>query len=270
MKLKKVDPKRIKVPETRVTSYFSEEAMEAFKSSIKEAGIQQPILCTKVGEDLFLVDGLHRLQEALRLGIATVDVAIQEGEEADVYLRNLYLDHLRGKTKVSEMVNVLGLLYHLYGFDSEKIAERTGLPRDYVEKIILISEASPQVRQALDDEKIGVGHAFELARLRDHILEEELLAQLLAYHWTLKDFKEHIKNVLELRSQAPEIEATRAVRETAKVKCHYCEAELEPSQVACPITCPSCYGILFGAIKEAQREAERVASAKAEPPGAPE
>jgi len=65
MKLRKVDPKSIKVPEVRVTAQFDEDLYEQFKSSIKEVGQITPPICYEVDRELILCDGLHRLQEAI-------------------------------------------------------------------------------------------------------------------------------------------------------------------------------------------------------------
>ncbi len=140
MKLRRVDPKTIKVPEVRVTAQFDEETLAMFRSSVREMGIQAPIICCQVEEELVLVDGLHRLTEAINNNLPRIDVAVTEGGMVDVLTKNLFLDHMRGKTPASEMVKVIGALWKEYNLDSEAIAAKTGMTRDYVEKLQLISE----------------------------------------------------------------------------------------------------------------------------------
>ena len=64
MKLKKVDPGTIKVPEVRVTAQFDDELLTQFKDSLDAIGQIAPIIVYQVGEELVLCDGLHRLDEA--------------------------------------------------------------------------------------------------------------------------------------------------------------------------------------------------------------
>jgi len=45
MKLRKVDPHQIKVPEVRVTAQFDEELYAQFKESIKAVGQITPPIC---------------------------------------------------------------------------------------------------------------------------------------------------------------------------------------------------------------------------------
>ena len=141
MKLRRVKPEEIRVPELRVRARFDQEVWQQFQNSVKEAGIVSPVIVCQVGEDLVLVDGAHRLEEAVKLGLPTVDAVVFEGDMVDVLTKNLFLDHTRGKTPVSEMVKVIGALSTEFNLDSDQIQEKTGLTRDYIEKLVKISLA---------------------------------------------------------------------------------------------------------------------------------
>ncbi|MBA7560960.1 hypothetical protein ES708_02594 [subsurface metagenome] len=242
MKLRKVEPASIQIPEVRVTARFDDEIWAEFQNSIKEIGAIAPIICCLVGEELVLVDGLHRLVEAQRNGTQMVDVAVVEGDMVDVLTKNLFLDHMRGRTPVSEMVNVIESLWKEYGLDSEKIAERTGMTRDYVEKLQLLSELTPLCREALDEGRIGVGHAEALTKIKDPVRQETVLAQQLLYQWPIKELVSYIKDVLELVESQPEREAAKEARGPVKVKCSYCGEEYDPAELAAPVTCRYCSG----------------------------
>jgi len=211
MKLRKVKPDLIKVPEVRVTARFDDETWAQFQASIKEMGAVAPIICCLVDEEFVLVDGLHRLIEAQRNGAETVAVAVIEGDMVDVLTKNIFLDHLRGKTPVSEMVDVIEALWKEYGLDSEKIAAKTGMTRDYVEKLQLISELTPLCREALDQGRIGVGHAVALTKIKDPNRQEVVLQQQELYRWSVKELEAHIKETLAL------VEAQAGIRAEAAV-----------------------------------------------------
>ena len=130
MDLRRVNPHDIVVPEVRVTAQFDEELYERFKESIKAVGQITPPICYEVKEELVLCDGLHRLQEAINNGEPEISVVVIPGDMVDVLTKNIFLDHLRGKTPVSEMIKVLKTLYEDYHLDPDQIAERTGLKRD--------------------------------------------------------------------------------------------------------------------------------------------
>jgi ParB/RepB/Spo0J family partition protein len=256
MKLRQVSPDKIRIPEVRVTARFDPETWQQFQQSMDKVGSIAPIICCEVEGELVLVDGLHRLIEAKRTGRTPIDVAVVPGDMVDVLTKNIFLDHLRGKTPVSEMVKVIETLWKEYDLNSEQIAEKTGMTRDYVEKLQRIAELTPYCRAALDEDRIKVGHAVELARIKDPVRQETILGQLELYHWTVKDLHDFVDQVLAMLEPKEEKPGETPAREPVKVKCTYCGGEYDVSQVAAPITCQICSGIMFSAVAAARAEVE--------------
>ena len=245
MKLRRVNPSQIKVPDLRVRANLDPEILSQFRSSIKEVGVIAPVIVCQVGEDLVLVDGEHRLEEAINQGLPTVDVVMFEGDMVDVLTKNLFLDHMRGKTPVSDMVRVIGALYTDYNLDPDQIREKTGLTRDYIEKLIKISQASPSVQQALDEGVIGVGHAFELSRLPYAVQQEEIIAKHQVWRFTVKELHDQIDQVLmEIGklAEAPPVEPPKGPPREVKYHCEGCKEEVEPRYLRPVMLCPDCFG----------------------------
>jgi ParB family chromosome partitioning protein len=257
MKLRKLDPKTIMVPEVRVTARFDDETFAMFQQSIKEAGQVAPIICSIIDGQVVLIDGLHRLQEAIRAQAPTIDVALIDGDIVDALARNIYLDKLRGKTPVSEMVKVIESLYKEYNVNIEELVKRTGLTRDYIEGLIVISELTPRVRAALDDEAIKVGHARALARIKDPVKQEAVFDQLRMYHWTVKALEEYIDEVLQIIEAPPPPHEEAGTRAPVRIKCTYCAGEFDVTEIANPNTCRSCSLVMFQAIAAARQELEQ-------------
>ena len=245
MKLRKVKPSQIKVPEVRVTARFDEETRQLLRNSIKEAGIVAPILVQEIEGNLVLVDGLHRLEDALALGDSPIDVAVLDGDMRQLLCRNLFLDHARGKTPVSDMVKVLKELYTVHGMDPDQIKKETGLTRDYIEKLIKISQASPEVLHALDQGAIGVGVAFELSRLPYREIQEEILAKSTVYRLKVPDLKGLVDATLAELQKLAEVAAPEVVREPRPIAKYYCEGckdEIDPRYLRAAMICPECFG----------------------------
>ncbi len=265
MKLRKVNPSKIKVPEVRVTARMNEEKTEQFKASVKDAGIDEPIKCFEVDGQLILSDGLHRLMEALANNLPLVDVYVREGTMEDVLCNNLMSGHLRGTHPVSEMVRSIKVLWKEYGCDSEKIAAKTGMTRDYVERLQLISELTPMCLKALDEERIGVGQAFALTKLKDPNKQEMVLGQLLLYRWNTKELEGYIRDVMALVQQQDTVTPSTKPREPVLIRCTYCGGMHEVFEIANPATCRECSGIMFAAVAEAKRSTAQEVPPKTEP-----
>ena len=286
MKLRRVNPNSIQVPEVRVTARFGEEEWEQFQSSIKEIGAVAPIICCEIKHDepsietdektgekygsdevvkeLVLVDGLHRLMEMMANGAEKVDVAVLEGDMVDVLTKNLMLDHTRGKTPVSEMIRVIEVLWKEYNLDSEKIAAKTGLTRDYVEKLQKLTELTPFCRQALDEGRIGVGQAYELTRIKDPERQEIVEGQIELYHFKIPELREHITNILETLGQAPPGPTKREEPAVFLVECKFCHLKHDIHHIANPPICDDCAGALILLNREAKRQEEALAEPKTE------
>ena len=208
-------------------------------------GIIAPVIVQEIEGELVLVDGLHRIEDAIAEGDQPIDVAVLDGDMVDLLCRNLFLDHARGKTPVSDMVKVIGGLYTEYGVDPDQIKAKTGLSRDYIEKLIKISQASPSVQQALDEGIIGVGHAFELSRLPYAIIQEEILAKHQVYRFGVKEVKQLVDDTLReldnIREQ-PAPAPGAAQRPPPVYHCEGCKDEIEQRYLRPVMLCPDCFG----------------------------
>lgn len=245
MELRPVNPHDIKVPEVRVTAQFDEELYKQFQESIKAVGQITPPICYEIEGELVLCDGLHRVQEAISNGESEINVVVIPGDMVDVLTKNIFLDHLRGKTPASEMVKVIGALYQEYNQDPDQIRQKTGLTRDYIEKLIKISQASPSVQQALDEGWLGVGVAFEISRLPYPIQQDELIAKQQVYRFKVPDIKELIDKTLEemkLIAEKGPPEAVTEPRPIATYHCEGCHEETEPRYLRPVMLCPDCFG----------------------------
>jgi hypothetical protein len=161
------------------------------------------------------------------------------------------------------MIMVIKALWKDFNLDSEQIAAKTGMTRDYVEKLQKLSELTPMVLASLDEEGIGVGHAHALTRIKDPIVQETVLHQQELYRWAIKELEEYIDGVLAIQQKRKETPGSEAPAEPYKFRCTYCGGEFEAHEVASPTTCRGCSGIMFGAISAARAETEAAAAAKA-------
>lgn len=253
MKLVKVDPKAIMVPEVRVTARFDPELYEMFKASIKETGQIAPIICCYVDQRFVLVDGLHRLQEALDNKQAAIDVALIDGDMTDVLTKNIFLDHLRGKTPISQMRKVIVALAEEYMLGLEDIVRKTGLPQGYVEKLLIISELTPKCLEELDQGNISVGHAAALARVKDPITQEKLLYQLLMYRMNVRDFEALVRDTLRIQEEVAAPQVATAPAPPLRIKCRFCQGSFEPFEFAPNVPCNECAALLFTTQAELRR-----------------
>jgi len=276
MKIRNLNPIQIKIPQVRVTSYFDAETLELFKHSIREIGIQQPILCAFDGENYWVIDGKNRLEEARLNGMKTIPVAIVEADMKRILLKNLTINTLRGKVKPTEMLRVVHALVEEHGLSTDEVAQQSGLRRDYIEKLLSIAKCHEKVVAALDENLISVSHAYEISRVGDEGVQERLLGQVLSYRVNVRDLKDIVDETLRIlaeRERKTEARSPAAEVKIPTVKCNFCEQDWPLRRVAGFNLCISCYAIANEAIKQkldeiriqaqAERERQRAKLAEA-------
>lgn len=248
MELKQIETELVDVPQVRVTAVYDEEHLALLKQSLTAMGTVNPIIVVATDNRYQVVDGLHRLEEARARGARTVPAVVYQGGPQETLLMNLVLNRVRGKVKASEMVAVIAELWKTHQMDSDQIAEKTGLLRDYIEKLQMISQAAPSVQEALDKEIIGVGVAYELSRLPTHRQQDELVAKQQIWRFTVKELKEFVDEVLR-QMKALEAEAGAIKPREAPVPpryyCEGCKREIQPRYLRAVQICPECYGVVW-------------------------
>lgn len=254
MKLRRIAPSKISVPEVRVTAQFDPELYEMFKASIKDVGQITPIICMEVNEEIILVDGLHRLIEAKEHNEPFIEVVVLPGDEVDVFTRNIFLDHLRGKTPVSQMRRVIDHLVQEYKLDSETISQKTGLTRDYIEGIMEINELTPYCLEALDDGRLKIGHARHLTKIKDPVTQDIIAADAITFNRSVAYVADVVKMALPSASPEAASPVQAPPHETAKVRCGVCTDEYLPGDLRMIALCPACFSSVFQLIAELRRQ----------------
>lgn len=245
MKITQVPVDKCIVPEVRVTAAYDDELQALLSDTTDSMGQLQPITVIKDGETYIVTDGKHRLQEAIRKGREKIDAVVYEGDAKKALLQNLVMNRVRGKTKASEMVLVINSLYSDYKLDIEEIQKETGFKRDYIERLIKISEAAPLVQALLDEEIIGVGAAFEIARLPRHEQQEELASQTQIYRWTVPYLKENVDQILHMMQNPEETQPHKDPPPPRVYRCEVCR-EVTPIERLKPVAvCPECYSSVY-------------------------
>ena len=275
--LGEIDVDDVVVPDIRVTAVMPPELEEQFRGSIRAQGVLNPIKCIWDGQNIILVDGLHRLMEARASGQKTVPAVVVPGTIRDVMLQNITTGKLQGRGKVTDMIKVIRYLVDEEKMDLADIAAKTGYKLRYLEDLLAISRAHPDLLRALDEEQISLGAARELARIPDPEVMLRLLYQVIMYRMRVQDVKELVDKTLEVmqknRQRQQEQKQPRP-RGEVKLECFVCGEQYPAAMMKAPILCPACMGILFevkaqkrAMIEEAKQQAAQPAPGQGGGPG---
>lgn len=253
MKVQFLAPQDLKVPEVRITSTFDDEIYSMFKDDIEKTGISQPLLVAKHEDNLWVIDGKNRRDEALLQGLKTIPCIVVEMSIKDLQLRNLVMNRLRGRTKVSEEVSVIRDLWEKHSCGIEEIVEKTGMAQERVEQLLQIGGAAPEVWEALDAGRIKVCHAFQLARIVDRGPQVRMLEYIRNVRTNCKDLKEAVDDALRMiKERATEEKKPEALGPAPLpvAKCSICKQDHPVNEMVAPPMCKTCFAYAITAHDE--------------------
>jgi ParB-like chromosome segregation protein Spo0J len=240
MQLVQLEPNTIEWPTTRVTSYYLEGEKELLAGSLKAMGQQQPVVVIEVEGRYIGVDGMNRCMDAIHRKLPSIPCVVKVGTDVDVMVSNLVLNSLHGRTKASEQAMVVAELESL-GVSRTKLGQLTGHGRQWVDQHLRVSQASPPVRQFLDDGLITLGHADELAKVHDLDTQAHLCHELLQKRWTVPQLRERIRAATQPEGHTDRRGGRRGADEVPSgSSCVYCHHEGEQARLVRVILCGDC------------------------------
>ena len=181
---------KILIPEERVTSVLDEELLQELEASIREKGILQPLLIGEVDGKYVLIDGLHRLIIAKKLGMKTVPAIVKKMSEEELIITNLIVNRQRGKSNPADEARIVKLLIDEYKYSIDLVAEKLNVSPATVEKYYQIARgASEKVLEALKYGNIGVGCAYFLSMVENKTVQDQVLEYAVRWGYTVEQCK---------------------------------------------------------------------------------
>ncbi|HVT03458.1 MAG TPA: ParB/RepB/Spo0J family partition protein [Thermoanaerobaculia bacterium] len=160
----------------RVT--FRDEAMEELATSIREHGILQPLLVSRMGADRYrLIAGERRFRAAQKAGLKAVPVMIKEVLTDQNALEIALIENIqREDLNPIEEALAYQQLHKQFGLTQEEIAKRVGKERSSVANILRLLKLPDDLRGLVAESQLSMGHARALLSVEDR-KRQSLLAK---------------------------------------------------------------------------------------------
>ena len=148
---------------------FDDEKIDELAQSIKEHGVFQPIIVTKVkdGMGYYIVAGERRFKACQKLGLNTIPAIIRDINN-QVMAEIALLENLqRENLTIVEEASAYRLLIDEYGLTQQEVADRIGKSRSHITNVLRVLHLPDTVQDMLNDGVIDFGHAKILAGIND-------------------------------------------------------------------------------------------------------
>jgi ParB family chromosome partitioning protein len=183
--------------------HFSPADLEDLIASIKEHGILQPLVVTRLGETYELIAGERRLRASRTLGLKRVPVIVRDANEQQklelALIENIQRQDLNGL----EEAFAYRALVDEFNLTQEEVGRRVGKSRSNVANMLRLLELPEKMLHALRDGKITKSHARTLLAEPHEMKREALFEAMLAGGVTVRE--------AEARVTAPRRSGSKAV-----------------------------------------------------------
>ncbi len=187
-----VDTDKIKPNPYQPRREFDEVRLADLANSIKQYGVLQPLVVSRVevekenGGGLVteyeLIAGERRLRASRLARVTQVPVIIRTGDTSLMKLELAIIENLqREDLNVVDKARAFQRLANEFKFTHLEIAKKMGKSREYVSNSLRILSLNDEILEGLSQGKITEGHTRPILMLADHPAEQLVLYKEIVY-----------------------------------------------------------------------------------------
>lgn len=170
---------------------FDEKSLEELIESIKKHGILQPLIVTKISDNLYeLIAGERRLRAAKMLNLEKVPVIVRSVDEIKKLEISLVENLQRKDLNPIEKARAYQKLIDEFNLTQEEIAKRIGKARATIANTLRLLSLPKSVQKAIEEGKITESHAKVLLSLDSPEKQEALLKRILGTGMSVHEIKQ--------------------------------------------------------------------------------
>lgn len=182
--------------------YFDEATLRELAVSIREFGVIQPLVASKIegeseqGWSVYyeLVAGERRLIAAGMAGLATVPVIIRIGLTDREKLEFAVIENIqRADLNPIELARAIARLQDEFGLTQREIASRLGKSRGTIANTVRLLGLPTEIQDAISAGKISESHARLLLSVDDVALREKVFRDILSENLNVRETERRVK-----------------------------------------------------------------------------
>lgn len=191
-----INPEKIELNPHQPRKTFNEEELNNLVSSIREHGILQPIVVIKTENNSFqLVAGERRLRAAKILGLKEVPAIVREAKDLEKLELSLIENIQRQDLNPIEEAEAFQKLNLEFSLTQEEIARRVGKKRPTVANIMRLLQLPDEIKKALAENKITLGHAKVILEAPDTMSQLKIFQKILEGSMSVKESSREIRKI---------------------------------------------------------------------------
>ncbi len=192
-KIQKLPVTEVKPNPDQPRKTFDEESLKELAASIKQYGIVQPLVVTRIGSDYVIVAGERRWRAAEIAGLDKVPAIVRSHQDLERLEVALIENVQRVDLSPLEQAVSIQKLNQQFNMNLNEIAKRLGKAQTTVTNIVRLLQLPDEAKQALNENKITEGHARAILSLKGKPdKQKELLDSIIKYGWSVRQAEQFV------------------------------------------------------------------------------
>lgn len=185
-------------PEVVARARIDEEHVQFLVKSLSTDGQLQPILVRPLPDGSYeLLDGLHRVEAARRLGWKDIEALVLSVDDVEARFLALKANIARKSLEPVEEGEAVYRIMVKYNLTEKEVAERLGTSVDWVSKrLALVLKVHEDVRKLVSEGKLSLGHAVVISKIKDPAKQVKFAKLVLDHGWSVKQAEEALVEFL--------------------------------------------------------------------------
>ena len=166
---------------------FDDKELKDLAVSIKQYGILNPILVRKVNDKYEIIAGERRYRAAKMVGLKEIPVIIKQITTSELAEIALIENLQRSKLSPIEEANSYQEILRLTNLTQEQLGKKIGKSQAAIANKIRLLNLPPNIKEALNNNKISEHHARSLLKVKDPEEQDNLLKRIINEKLTVKE-----------------------------------------------------------------------------------
>ncbi len=160
-----LDPSVIEPNPMQPRKAFEEEALQELAESIRQDGVQEPVIVRKKGEVYELVSGERRVRASIMAGLEKIPAVCRVVSDSDMLKLGLIENIQREDLNAIELAQAYERLVEEFSWTQEELAAQVGKKRATVANTLRLLHLPADVQARVAEGAISMGHARALLAL---------------------------------------------------------------------------------------------------------
>ena len=175
---------------------FDEESLIELADSIKQHGVIQPIILTKMGKRYMIIAGERRFRAAKMAGLSTIPAIIRYYTPQQIREISLVENLQRDDLNPVEAAKAIKELMTGYNLTQEAVADRLGKSRPAIANTLRLLALSEKVLKLVEEGRLSAGHARALVVVAEEKNQLDLALSACDNKMSVRETEKAVRDIL--------------------------------------------------------------------------